>query len=167
MPPPVWVVDTSSIIHIKSAVSNADRERVFEALSALVAEGRLFFPRAVLAELKRDLSDKRRLDAPCAWAMKVEAEACKISITLAEVKAVLAIVSDIMDPAKESGVDEADPYVLALAVKLRGDGHDARVVTEETKDSPKKLSLNTACGILGVPSTPLRGLLRAAGVLSG
>jgi Domain of unknown function (DUF4411) len=77
------------------------------------------------------------------------------------VAAVLAVVRDILDAAKDSGVDEADPYVLALAYKFRGDGLDGRVVTEEMKDSPKKLSLNTACGILGIPSVPLRGFFRA------
>jgi hypothetical protein len=64
-------------------------------------------------------------------------------------------------------VDEADPYVLALAVRLRGGGHDARVVVQETKDTSKKLSLNTACGILGIPSVPLLGLLRAEGIGTG
>jgi hypothetical protein len=68
---------------------------------------------------------------------------------------------------KESGVDEADPYVLALAVKLRLEGHDARVVVQEVKDTPKKLSLNTACGMLGIPSVPLRGLLRAEVIATG
>ena len=83
-----------------------------------------------------------------------------------DVKAVLAVVPDILDPEKESGVDEADPYVLALAMKMRSDGNDAPVVTQETRDAPRRLSLNTACGILGIPSAPLRGFLRAEGILS-
>jgi hypothetical protein len=99
-------------------------------------------------------------------AQAVEAVACRQAHgpTLEEVKRVLEIVPDILDPSKESGADEADPYVLALAKKLRDLGIDARVITEETKNSPTKLSLNTACGMLGIPSVPLLGLLRAENI---
>ena len=99
--------------------------------------------------------------------MGVETTACDVVPSFEEVKAVLAVVADVLDSAKESGVDEADPYVLALAARLRADGHDARVVVQEVKDTPRKLSLNTACGILGIPSVPLLGLLRAEAIASG
>lgn len=160
MADPVWVVDTSSLIAIKSSTSHEARERVFESLSALVKAGRLVFPHEVLEELKRDSADKRNPDRPCMWAREVEPDACRHTATFEEVKAVLEIVPDILDPTKESGADEADPYVLALAKKLRDEGIDARVVTEEMRNSPTKLSLNTACGMLGIPSVPLLGLLR-------
>lgn len=162
MADPIWVMDTSSLIAIKS-LPHGERDKVFAGLSALVAGGRLFFPREVLSALKRDSGDKRSPDRPCLWALGVESDACQ-SPTLEEVRAVLGIVPDILDPAKESGADEADPYVLALARKLREQGHDARVVTEETKNYLRKLSLNTACGMLGIPSVPLLGLLRAEGL---
>jgi len=163
MADPVWVMDTSSLIAIKS-LPHADRDKVFAGLSALVAGGRLFFPREVLSELKRDSGDKRSPDRPCLWALGVEADACQEAATLEEVRAVLETVPDILDPAKESGVDEADPYVLALAKKFREQGADARIVTEETRNYLRKLSLNTACGMLGIPSVPLLGLLRAEGL---
>jgi len=130
----------------------------------LVKAGRLRFPREVLDELKRDSADKRSPDRPRTWAQDVEAAACRDLPTFDEVRAVLAVVPDILDATKESGADEADPYVLALAMKLQGQAMDARVVTEETKNRPSKLSLNTACGILGIPSVPLLGLLRAEGI---
>ncbi len=164
MADPIWVTDTSSLIEIKSSVPYADRDRVFGALTTLVNAGRLFFPRQVLDELKRDSADKRSPDRPLTWAREVEMNACSHAPTFEEVRAVLEIVPDILDPAKESGADEADPYVLALAMKLRANGDDARVVTEETRNYPRRLSLNTACGMLGVPSVPLRGLLRAEGI---
>src|ERR1041385_5944855 len=152
MAPAIWVVDTSSLIQIKSMVPNAERDALFDALGRLVDEARLVFPKEVLGELRRDEEDNRRPDRPCAWAISAEAEACSVAPKFDAVKYVLAAVPDVLDPDKESGVDEADPYVLALAVRLRADGHDARVVTEETKNAPRKMSLNTACGILGVPS---------------
>ena len=166
MPPPIWVVDTSAVIEIKSFIRRDQRSRVFDAFRALVHEGRLKFPSQVVHELKRDVEGLPP-DQACTWALTVETAACDVAASYDEVKAVLATVPDVLDSAKESGVDEADPYVLALAARLREEGHDARVVVQEVKDTPKKLSLNTACGILGIPSVPLLGLLRAEGISTG
>lgn len=146
MAPPIWVIDTSSLIQIRSGVPRPDRERVYDALSELVRVGRLLFPRQVLDELKRD-SDKHHPDRVCTWALGVEVHACARSPSFEEVRAVLVIVPDILDPAKDSGADEADPYVLAMARRVRDEGADGRVVTEETRNSPTKLSLNTALGV--------------------
>jgi hypothetical protein len=76
------------------------------------------------------------------------------------VKDVLAVVPEVLDPDKDTGAEEADPYLLAIATRLRGEGKDARVVTQETKDTPRKMSLNTACGLLGIPSVPLSAFLK-------
>ena len=165
MAEPVWVVDTSSIIWIKSSIPRPQRAHVFQALTELVASGRLVFPSQVLKELKRD-SGALPPDAACQWASSVEGTAC-VDGALDDVKAILALVPDILDPRKDSGVDEADPYVIAVAMRLRTDGRDARVVVQETKDTPTKLSLNTACGMLGIPSVPLLGMLRTEGISYG
>lgn len=159
---PIWIIDTSAIVEIKSFVPRDQRERVFAALAALVTEGRLKFPVEVLRELKRDV-EGHRPDQACLWASGVEGAACDVAPSYEEVKETLAVVPDILDSMKESGVDEADPYVLALAAKLRLKGDDARVVSQEVRDT-KKISLNTACGMLGIPSVPLRGFLRAEGI---
>lgn len=166
MPPPIWVVDTSAVIQIKSSIRRDQRPRVFDAFTALVRDGRLKFPVQVVHELKRDV-EGRPPDQACTWALSVEAAAYDVAASYDELKAVLAVVPDVLDSAKESGVDEADPYVLALAARLRFEGHDARVVVQELRDTPKKLSLNTACGILGIPCVPLLGLLRAEGISTG
>ena len=120
----------------------------------------------VVKELRRD-SEGHALDQACTWALSVEGTACDPAASYEDVKAVLAIVPDVLDTMKESGTDEADPYVLAIARTLRAAGHDARVVVQETKDTPRKLSLNTACGMLGIPSVPLLGLLRTEGISTG
>ena len=61
-------------------------------------------------------------------------------------------------------MDEADPYVLAMARQIKLRGGDVRIVTQETKDSPDKTSLNTAAGILGIASVPLAGFMHVEGL---
>ncbi|MBI1876124.1 MAG: DUF4411 family protein [Acidobacteria bacterium] len=163
MADPVWIIDTSSIIEIRRSVPVTDRARLFARLTTLVQEGRLKFPKQVIEELRRAATPDRR-DTQLDWAGRVVADACSAGPTLEEVKEVLSRVRDVLDPSKDSGADEADPYVLAIAARLRAEGFDARIVTQETKDSPQKISLNTAAGLLGIPSVPLRGLLRAEGL---
>lgn len=157
MPGPIWVFDTSALIDIRN-LPRDERPKVLAALTALVQQGRVRMPKQVVDELKRGN------DALLDWAVTVEHQAAEGAPTLQEVKAVLAVVPDILDPAKDSGVDEADPYVLAMAVKLKALDHDARLVTQETKDKSDKTSLNTAAGMLAVPCVPLRGFLRVEGI---
>lgn len=75
------------------------------------------------------------------------------------------MVPDVLDPDKDSGEEEADPYVLAVAQLIRSKGSDGRVVTQEAKDTPRKMSMNSACGFLGLPSVPLTIFLRFEGIL--
>jgi hypothetical protein len=74
------------------------------------------------------------------------------------------LVPKVLDPDKE-GIEEADPYLLAMAVRLRVEGKDARIVTEEKNDYPRKLSLRTAAGLLGIPSVPLKAFLEFERIL--
>jgi hypothetical protein len=122
------VFDSSSLIAIKST-PHADREALFQALSRLVREGRLKFPSQVVREighredvLKRWISGEKAgvFDPP----------------TFDELRRVLAVADDVIDSRKDTGEDEADPYVLATALHLRESGLDARIVTEEKNDSP-------------------------------
>jgi hypothetical protein len=149
---PVWVFDTSGLIEIKS-VPREQRPAVFARLSELVKAGRLRMPTQVVAELER------YADAVHEWAVDVQGIACSGSPTLDDVKAVMAVVPKILDPRKVGGVDEADPYVLALARHIKQQGDDVRIVTQETKDKSDKMSLNTAAGILGIASVPFAGFL--------
>ncbi len=80
-------------------------------------------------------------------------------------KEILAEVPQVLDPNKDAGADEADPYVLAVAQRLRQEGTDARVVTEERRDTNSKMSMNTAAGILGIPSVPLAAFLKVEKVV--
>lgn len=157
MPGPIWVFDTSGLIEL-NGVPRAERQAILSTLTELVKEGRLRMPKQVVDELKRGS------DELVEWAKKVEAEAALGSPSFDEVQAVLAVVPDVLDPQKDFGADEADPYVLAMAVKLKTTEADVRIVTQETKDRPGKTSLRTAAGILNQVTVPFLGFRRVEGL---
>jgi hypothetical protein len=78
-------------------------------------------------------------------------------------KLVLEQVQEVLDPDK-LGVEEADPYVLALAIYLQQQGKQVMVLTEERKDRPDKISMTTACGVLRLPCLPVHMFLRINGI---
>ena len=161
----VWVIDTSSIIEVRRSTQKRHREQIFRRMTQLVTEGRLAYPPQVVAELERSAQPKSP-DPQLAWA-KQNASAARGSGSgfLDDVKEILAEVPQVLDPNKDAGADEADPYVLAVAQRLRQEGTDARVVTEERRDTDSKMSMNTAAGILGIPSVPLAAFLKVEKVV--
>ena len=74
-------------------------------------------------------------------------------------------VAVLLDPDK-IGVDEADPYVLALAEHLRQLGNFPRVLTEDRKNRPYKIALAAACGLVGIPVVPIVPFLSSRGIWS-
>jgi hypothetical protein len=160
----IWVLDTSSVIEIRRSIENTKKQAVLNSMSSLVTAGRLVFPIEVVKELER-FADPNSPDAQYLWTKGHEEMAKAQSPSFEEVKSVLSIVPDVLDPDKDSGEEEADPYVLAVANRLRSEGRDGRVVTQETKDTPRKISMNSACGVLGLPSVPLSIFLRFEGTL--
>jgi hypothetical protein len=128
-------------------------------MGILVESGRLVYPKEVVVELER-VADPRSPDAQYAWAKQFESIATARAASLEDVKTILAVVPDVLDADKDLGPDEADPYILAYAVRLRNGGNDARIITEEKNDTPRKMSLNTAAGLLGLASVPLRAFLQ-------
>jgi Domain of unknown function (DUF4411) len=155
----IWVIDTSSIIAVRRlGLDNSRKSRVFGHMGELVLSGRLVYPKEVVEELERFV-DPRSPDEQFKWARTHEAKACARAPTLERVKEVLEKVSSVLDPDKDSGVEEADPYILAMACQLLAEGNDVRLVTEEKADTPRKMSLNTAAGLLRLPSVPLKAFL--------
>jgi hypothetical protein len=158
-PPVVYVLDTSSCCEVRRQ-PNADKPAIFDRLTKLVQAGRLVYPPQVVNEMKRAVDAKGETDRQYEWAKANEDQATPgATVTFDEVKEVLEIVPDVLDPLKDAGVEEADPYVLAAAMKLKNAGIDVRIVTQEKNDTPTKMSISTAAGILGIPAMPLRGLL--------
>jgi Domain of unknown function (DUF4411) len=154
----IWVIDTSSIVEVRRSVENARKAGVFVQMGALVQAERLLYPKQVVEELER-AADSKNPDPQYIWAKNNEAKASQNGPSFEAVRDVLAEVPTVLDPDKDAGTDEADPYILALALRLRAEGKDARIVSEESKDSPRKMSIRTATGVLGIPSVPLKAFL--------
>jgi hypothetical protein len=162
--PPVWVIDTSSILEIRG-IEKTLRVELYSKLTALVKAGRLKYPKQVVDELKR--GSPKAPDLPFKWAHDNAHIATAAGPSLEEVKAVLGITPKVLDPNKDSGGEEADAYVLALAIEIkRKTMADVRVVTNESRDLPSKMSMSTAAGLLAIPSVPLRGFLHAENILA-
>ncbi|MBI4264883.1 MAG: DUF4411 family protein [Acidobacteria bacterium] len=158
---PIWCLDTSSLIVIRSQFSRDAQKLVLDGLGALVDAGRLRFPREVVTELER----YEGVDNPALrWAKSHHGAATQLRPSLEDVAAVLAEVPEVLDADKE-GVEEADSYVLALAYRLVTDGEDARVVTEEFKTTVAKMPLGSAAGYLRIPSVSLRTMLKFESIL--
>jgi hypothetical protein len=67
----------------------------------------------------------------------------------------------VVDPNKAR--EDGDPFLIALALHLASDGHDCRVVTDDTKDNPTRIAVSSACELLGVAWCSLRDFLAAIG----
>lgn len=158
-PEDAWVIDTSSLIMVKSAtVPKVLRADILKMLDTLIERGTLVFPAEVVVELHND-------DVLAGWARKNQNKACRFGPLFFQVKDLLldAQIRRVIDTEK-NGREEADPYILALALELRKTCQ-VTVVTEEKKDSPDKLSLSTACGLKKLPSIPFLAFLGQHGII--
>lgn len=162
-PSEVWVIDTCSVIHVRRIVQTGRQPAVYNKLTEMVEAGSLVFPTQVFDELHRNAGSGKE-DRPFDWAKRNKAQACTHGTDYQKAALVLSEVPEVLDPDKPSGQDEADPYVLALALQLQEDGMDVTVITEERNDKPKKLSLNTACGLLKIPCVPIAPFLGRRGI---
>ncbi|HYS56715.1 MAG TPA: hypothetical protein VEM34_01060 [Burkholderiales bacterium] len=145
-----WVIDTSSITEVRRIVP-ADRQvAVYAGLTELVVKEVLVFPKQVVGELRNYTgSPKNKPDLPYDWATKNEGLATRFGFSAASLRKVLShsLARRVVDPDK-SGAEEADPYVLELGIRLKEQGHEVTILTEDRKDKPEKISLHTAASIL-------------------
>lgn len=159
----ISVIDSSSLMDIKSKIPIEKRSQLFQSLTSLALDGRLVVPSQVADEMERGAAPTRR-DEALDWFRTVQATAVIREIDFDQLRHVMARVGDVVDHEKDTGEDEADPYVLALALMLRAKGNAVRVVTEDRHDRTK-LSLTTAAGVLDITAVPLLGFIRAERLL--
>ena len=132
---PLWVLDSTAGIYFKTLP--IDRQWEFgDHLLALVRRGELIFP----SQVRRELTDPQIIkhpDMPGAWA----AQAWKVmkprpapsDVTVTEV---LHAHPSLVD--ENAQYDQADPYLVALAVERARAGDEVRVATDDG-------DLRTAC----------------------
>jgi hypothetical protein len=138
---------------------------VYAKLIRLAQRGTLQFPKGVIEEIKVGATKATKgPDPACSWADACDGQAIPNHEVMIEAKEVLREVPDLLDASKTSTTDEADPYVLGLALKLSREGEIVTVITEETRDSPVKTSMSSACGIMRIPSISIRVFLARQGI---
>jgi hypothetical protein len=158
----VWIIDSSSIIGVREQVSRVHERKVFGALATLTAKSQLLWPPEVTQEVEAALI----ADSAVAW-IKTRRLAGERRPRLDTVKSVLAKAPTLVDP--DIPREQADPYVVALALEMGSDdlfSPDVTIITEDRRDKPGKLSLATAAGLLRIPSVPLLAFLSSQGIHS-
>ncbi len=154
---PFRVIDTSSVILLKE-IPRVVRPRIVAQLDGLVDSEILIYPAEVLGELERFAG---KPDEPLDWARRNEAKACRFGPLYEGAKRVLGRVPNLIDPEKVAvgGLDVADPYVVALGVLLKEAREEVVIVTDDTRQKPRKTSLSDAAGLFGIPSITFRTFL--------
>jgi hypothetical protein len=133
----VFVVDTSSIIEVRRGLMAQEPiarvTAVYGRLITLASGGVVRFPKGVIDEIKQGSQDHAHK-----WAVACDGKATPHHEVFVESREVLAEVPNLIDVNKTSAIDEADPYVAGLALKLHRDGLVVTVITEDRKDSPTR-----------------------------
>ena len=166
----VYVIDTSSIIEPRRLLAQekaAEKDRVYGALGTLVGEGTLMFPPQVYEELDRFHDQAELEDRAYEWA-RMHKEKAVGTVSVEElfeaVRSVQLVVDNLVDFDKPSPGEDADPYVVGLALRLVQCGQSVSVITEERNDRAEKTSMGSACALLGLPALSLRVFLRHVGI---
>ncbi len=164
-----WVIDTSSIIAVRRVFAVTGQKRasrslkklVFANMKSLAEQQRLVYPSQVHRELK-DANSKSKSphdDLPFEFVEDTK----KIAMKTADFRYVQELMQDTgtrrMIDYEAEDKEEADPYVVAVALELRDQGVDVGVVTEERSDSLGRTSMNTVCGLKDLVCVPLRAFL--------
>jgi hypothetical protein len=163
----ISIIDTSSVLEIKRSFEKAVQHRIYSDLTKLVESYSLIYPPEVYDELERySNTSKDFTDSPFGWVKKNKSLATRFGHRYEELKEVLGHpqIQNILDSEK-IGVEEADSHVLSLALFLKKKGDQVRVITEERKDRPNKLSLNTACVLLEISCVPIEPFLIQRNIL--
>ena len=133
-------------------------------MTPLVESGRVTIPVHVERELRPDAPHP---DVPAAWAFaKARLGRVRREPSPERVRSVLSVFPRLVDPDKER--EDADPYVVALALELKDAGHDVVVVTHDVTDrAPVDTSIKTACDHFGIEVMDLEEFRAAIAPESG
>ncbi|MDE0232828.1 MAG: DUF4411 family protein [bacterium] len=154
----VWIVDSSALIEAKTIVSVSNQWDAFKYLEQMVVDGLIALPRQVI----REVSEIAHPDLPGAWAPGVRGLLQHpLDTGFDYLRRVTSVVPDVVDVNKPT--EDADPWVLALALLLEDEGHTVCVVTKDYVDRTS-ISVATACDTLGIDWCPIRLFLHHCGI---
>ncbi|QYG94372.1 DUF4411 family protein (plasmid) [Iamia sp. SCSIO 61187] len=142
----VHVLDSSTIVNLKSEIPVGKQWEFFKRLEAKVDAGEVAIAKSVI----REVSDVQHPDMPGAWARGMQDRMQHpLEPDPASVAAVMAKAPEVVDQSSDR--EEADPEVIGLALDMIAAGHDVVVVTDDAVDRmPIKIAMTTACGRCGV-----------------
>ena len=154
----VWIVDSSALIKAKTIVAVNNQWASFKHLEQMVIEGRIALPRQVIKEM----SEIAHPDLPGAWAPGVRGSLQHpLDAGYDYISHVMSVAGDVVDVNKAS--EDADPWVLALALHIREDGYAVCIVTEDVVDR-NRISIATACSRLNIDWCQVRGFFEHCGI---
>ena len=167
--PAVAILDANAIIDLKKVRVSLQWELLRE-LKALVETGAICVPGHVI----REVSNVRHPDAPGAGAKGIEekqrfqpeADPQYVRLVMGGNPTILPAwdmpvhgVPEVLDQYADT--EQADPYVVAMALQLITESRDCVVVTRDTKDRPGKISPAKACQRLGIPTCTIEEYLES------
>jgi len=163
----IFVIDTSSLISVKEVIKLEKREAVFNVLTNICQQDALVYPPEVFKELEVGVKSGRP-DLPFQWAKENKERGCRFGSCHEELRTVMnhPIARLTSDPDQTSDREDADPFVLATALKLESTLLTPVVVTEESRKAPPLVPLTVAAGSLGLPAINLYALLVRLGIWS-
>ena len=123
-----------------------------------LAKDHIYFPPEVVHELERGSSGGPPVDPALAW-VRQHRSACERTARWETVKTVLQRVPDLLDA--DNPHEQADPYVVALAIDLVTLFGVPTIITDDRRDKPTKTSLATAAGLHALPTIPMNAFLRS------
>jgi hypothetical protein len=163
----LWVADTCALSEVRRIprVGKAGEFAVFKELTKRVVTGQIIYPVEVITELKQTQGSTPFY--PYEWADGHRTVATPKTSLFDDVKQLLKDpqIKLVLDPSKTGPPEEADPYVLALALRRKQKGEEVVVLSQERRDRPRKLSVNTACGLLRLYCLPMEAFLVQEGII--
>ena len=163
----VAILDANALIDLKK-VRVSLQWKLFRELEELVRAGAICVPNHVI----REVSDVPHPDTPGTWAKGIEQDqqyqleadpryvsqvmgGRPMAATLWE-EPILG-VPEVLD--QHADTEQADPYVVAMALQFKTEARDCVVVTSDSKDRPGKTSPAKACQILGIRTATIEEYL--------
>lgn len=144
-PERIWVLDTSALVQFKKIVNINDQWEAFKQLEEMVLSGALKMPNQVISEASRIT----RPDVPGVWASGMRGKRVPpLEPDEPFLESVMKEVGNVVDPTKTQ--EDADPYVIALALQLNDNNYKVSVISNEVVDHSPRISIQTACDRLSI-----------------